>query len=56
MPAHRTDRTALRESPGGLHHELVTPLAYLECDIPDGVTLREWRRDTIPAPRRRWRR
>ena len=56
MPAQRTDRTALRERPGGVHNELATPLTYMECDLPDGVTLREWRRSTIAVPRRRWRR
>ncbi len=22
-----------------------TPLVYVECDVPEGVTLREWRRE-----------
>ncbi len=26
--------------------------AYVECDIPDGVTLVEWRRDKVAAERR----
>ncbi len=33
------------------------PLVYVECDLPEGVTLAEWRargrrRDDGPAPRR----
>jgi hypothetical protein len=29
------------------------PLMYVECDIPDGVTLVEWRRDQAAAARAR---
>ena len=28
------------------------PLIYVDCDIPDGVTLVEWRRDKVAAERR----
>ena len=28
------------------------PLQYVECDIPDGVTLTQWRRDKVAAERR----
>jgi hypothetical protein len=28
---------------------------YVECDVPDGLTLVEWRRVTRPAQRRRRR-
>ena len=28
------------------------PLIYVDCDIPDGVTLVEWRRDRVAAERR----
>ena len=28
------------------------PLHYVECDIPDGVTLTQWRRDKVAAERR----
>jgi hypothetical protein len=31
-----------------------TPLIYVECDVPDGMTLSEWRR-LRPAPSRRRR-
>ena len=27
------------------------PLIYVDCDIPDGVTLVEWRRDKVAAER-----
>ena len=29
-----------------------TPLIYVDCDIPDGVTLTAWRRDRLAAERR----
>ena len=37
-----------------------TPLIYIECDIPEGMTLNEWRREQCMASRtgrrpRRWR-
>ncbi len=28
------------------------PHLYVDCDIPDGVTLVEWRRDKVAAERR----
>ena len=28
------------------------PLLYVDCDIPDGVTLVEWRRDKAATERR----
>jgi hypothetical protein len=28
------------------------PLLYVDCDIPDGVTLVEWRRDKVATERR----
>jgi hypothetical protein len=28
------------------------PLIYVDCDIPDGVTLVEWRREKVAAERR----
>ncbi len=28
------------------------PLTYVDCDIPDGVTLVEWRRTKVAAERR----
>ena len=28
------------------------PLVYVDCDIPAGVTLTEWRRDKVAAERR----
>ena len=28
------------------------PLLYVDCDIPDGVTLVEWRRDRVAIERR----
>ncbi len=28
------------------------PLLYVDCDIPDGTTLTEWRRDRVAAERR----
>jgi hypothetical protein len=28
------------------------PLLYVDCDIPDGVTLVEWRREKVAAERR----
>jgi hypothetical protein len=28
------------------------PLLYVDCDIPDGMTLVEWRRDKVAAGRR----
>jgi len=28
------------------------PLLYVDCDIPDGVTLAEWRRDKVATDRR----
>ncbi len=28
------------------------PMIYVDCDIPDGVTLVEWRRDKVAAERR----
>ena len=28
------------------------PLLYVDCDIPDGVTLTEWRREKVAAERR----
>ena len=55
MSASTSTRTALRERPGGSHNAVVA-LDYLECDVPDGMTLRQWRRDTVAVPRRRWRR
>ncbi|HEX8204611.1 MAG TPA: hypothetical protein VF587_00985 [Solirubrobacteraceae bacterium] len=29
-----------------------SPLIYVDCDIPDGMTLVEWRADTVRAERR----
>jgi hypothetical protein len=28
------------------------PLMYVECDIPDGATLVEWRREKVASARR----
>ena len=28
-----------------------SPLMYVECDIPDGMTLIEWRREKVAAER-----
>jgi len=28
------------------------PLVYVECDLPDGMTLVEWRREQVAARRR----
>ncbi len=28
------------------------PLLYVDCDIPDGTTLTEWRRDRVATERR----
>lgn len=33
----------------------MTPLVYIQTDIPEGMTIREWRRSRPPlANRRRW--
>jgi hypothetical protein len=36
----------------------VRPYVYVECDIPEGLTIKEWRRarHAEPAPRARLRR
>jgi hypothetical protein len=31
---------------------VITPLIYIECDVPEGMTLSEWgRRNAVPRPR-----
>jgi hypothetical protein len=36
---------------------VIAPLHYIECDVPDGMTLTEWRRrDAAPQERRPVRR
>ena len=44
---------------GGLITVMTTPLLYIDCDIPDGMTLHEWRRSQcahLAARRPLWRR
>ena len=48
---------AVRRSPGEHVHMAATDYSfnYVECDIPDGMTLAQWRRRHLPAtpaPRR----
>jgi hypothetical protein len=53
---------ALRYDPDQRSHSAVVmavSLSYVECDIPDGATLREWRRSRLagrPAQPSVWRR
>ena len=47
-------RTALRERPGGNLGAPLAPLSYLETDVPDGMTLRDWRRDIPAVKTHRW--
>jgi hypothetical protein len=45
-----------RRPGGGLG--LALSVSYVECDIPDGSTLRDWRRSHVESPSRQrvWRR
>lgn len=51
-----------RQDPDRLSREaeaVVMAVSYVECDIPDGATLRQWRRSHSadrPPRRRAWRR
>jgi len=35
---------------------MTRPMNYVDCDVPEGMTLREYRVDAAPAKRRRTRR
>jgi hypothetical protein len=51
-------RPALAGGLSGVNPASATPMVYVDCDIPDGMTLAEWRRARRDheAPRRsaRW--
>jgi hypothetical protein len=43
----------LKDDPSDMSSSVIAPLQYIECDVPDGMTLADWRRrDAAPqAPR-----
>jgi hypothetical protein len=47
-----TERTAIRERPGGLP-SAPDAVSVVFCDIPEGMTIAEYRRSRPQSPRRR---
>ena len=50
----------IRKAPGDIMLSAMTAMNYIECDLPEGMVLAEWRRAKAAARRRarrapRWR-
>jgi hypothetical protein len=48
-------RNTIRERPFHVGAPREPELSYIECDLPDGVTLQAWKRARAPRSRRHFR-